>query len=257
MSTFASGVLCILMLLCTATTTCSATSSTPNEQKAIVATSEVKEIFTDSIVASLGITIPIRVVYRSSDTLGIVYTILAESIDSVAEGQDTIHRTIQAVSCRFDAHTVRRLWSIRDHTRTYAVYDAHKHLHYERENSIWFWTKYCELIDVDGDGFLDPIIIYGANTCTFNGIDDARVNISLIHNGKRYTVYHQNSTMDSERHSRVDQQFYRLSPALRRAIISVMKRMEHDRTCIFPDGWERAFRRRALRIRQYHPWSTD
>ncbi|MBS1561568.1 MAG: hypothetical protein JSS89_08175 [Bacteroidetes bacterium] len=219
---------------------------------------EVDKLFTDSLTKAIGINHPIRRVYRSTDRTGVLYTVLAESIDSITidDGQDTIHRNIQAVMCRFDSTKTRIVWSMKDHTRVRAEYDAKGRIYYEEETSIYFWTRYCSLDDVDNDGKVDLIIVYGGNRT--NGIGDARVVITLYHRGKRYSIRHQNGSMDSERHSQVDKRIYSLAPSLRNAITSVMKRMEVDRTCIFPVGWESAFRRGTLLIHQPHqPWNTD
>ena len=124
---------------------------------------EVDELFTDSLTKAIGINYPIRRVYRSTDRTGLLYTVLAESIDSIDDRRDTIHRNIQAVMCRFDSTRTRIVWSMKDHVRMRAEYDARGRIYYEEETSIYFWTKYCNLDDIDKDGKVDLIIVYGGN----------------------------------------------------------------------------------------------
>lgn len=45
----------------------------------------------------------------------------------------------------------------------------------EMEASIWFWTNYSGFADLDKDGLIDPILIYG--TSGMNNTDDGRVKI--------------------------------------------------------------------------------
>jgi len=222
----------------------------------IMSRDEVQELFTDSLAKTIGINYPIRRVYRSTDRTGVSYLVLAESIDSIVDERDTIHRNIQAVMCRVDSARTRIVWSMRDHVRKRANYDAKKRFYYWKESSIWFWTKHCMLNDLDGDGMIDPVIIYGSSW--MNGVDDARVVITIFHRGKRYTIRHQNGTLDGERHMRVEQRFYTLPRSLRDSIVALMHRMEVVGICIYPDGWERALQRKKLVINQpSYQWSTE
>jgi hypothetical protein len=222
----------------------------------IMSRDEVQELFTESLAKTIGINYPVRRVYRSTDRTGVSHLVLAESIDSVDDRQDTIHRTIQAVMCRFDSARTRIVWSMRDHVRKRANYDTNARVYYEEETSIYFWTRYCKLDDVDYDGKVDPIIVHGRTGTS--GIDDARVVITIFHRGRRYSIRHQNGDLDYERYTRVDKGFYTLPRSHRDAVMAVMRRMEVDHTCIFPVDWEPAMQRRKSAINQRsYRWLTD
>ena len=54
-----------------------------------------------------------------------------------------------------------------------------------KETNIWFWTKYCSTKDLDGDGYIDPVIVYG----TRNENDEIRrVKIITVYKNKKYVI---------------------------------------------------------------------
>src|SRR6187402_1807255 len=114
----------------------------------ILSKAETAKIFTDT-------KIPVRLAYTYNDNTGKYYLALEESIDSIADKNDTLHYTIKGI---FLQDGIKKL-ELNDHI----ISD---------ESSIWFWTKFCELKDIDGDGITEPIIVYGS--AGMNGTDDGR-----------------------------------------------------------------------------------
>jgi len=134
---------------------------------------------------------------------------LAESIDSITQKKDTLHFNIQAV-CYNDKS--EKLWEMNDH-----ILDS------EYETSIWFWTKFCDVKDLDGDGLVDPVIVYGSNG--MNGRSDGRMKILIYYKGKKYAIRHQDSEMDEGRYTEIDASFYTLPQPIQKHIRSLMKRI--------------------------------
>src|SRR5688572_29031708 len=89
-------------------------------------------------------------------------------------------------------------------------------LHNDNENSIWFWTKYIEFRDYDGDALADPIIAYG--TSGINHTDDGRIIFIIYSKGRKIAIRHQNSDLDFGRETQVDRSFYDMPQSLQKTI---------------------------------------
>ena len=62
------------------------------------------------------------------------------------------------------------------------------------EYSIAHWTKFFELDDYDGNGSIDPILVYG--TYGMNGASDGRIKIIILQNNQKIAIRHQNGVLD-------------------------------------------------------------
>src|SRR4051812_1305073 len=164
----------------------------------ILSAKETAAIFTDSIKAKNGIKSPIRRTYSYSDKTGKYYLALAESIDFI-DKDDTLHHTIKGICLLETPEGLVKKWELNDHKRA----DDGE---YEGERSIWFWTKFCEVKDLDGDGIVEPLIVYGS--AGLNGIDDGRIKILLYYKGQKTAIRHQNSVLDDGRITDIDAAFY-------------------------------------------------
>ena len=90
--------------------------------------------------------------------------------------------------------------------------------------------------DFDKDGLIDPIIIYG--TSGNNGTEDGRIKILIYYKGKKHAIRHQNGSLDFERNTQVDADFYNLPISIQKHVRKVMKKMTDNNHAIFPYGWE-------------------
>jgi len=112
------------------------------------------------------------------------------------------------------------------------------------ENSIWFWTKYLRLDDLDGNGIIDPLIVYG--TSGQYGTEDGRLKILLYLNGEKHGIRHQNSGMDFGRNTRVDESYYNLAPGIQLFARDLMRLIYDSGKVIFPAGWEESMKTKKL-----------
>ena len=180
--------------------------------------------------------IPVRLAYTYTDNTGKYYLALQESIDSIAEKNDTLHYTIKGVCLQAtDTGTVKK-WELNDH----------KNREIDDETSIWFWTKFCELKDIDGDGMVEPIIVYG--TSGMNGTGDGRIKILIYYKGIKTAIRHQNSEMDDGRFTNIDASFYTLPVALQQHIKGLMKTLDDKNLAIFPIDFEAQMKKKPLQI---------
>ncbi|HYF29503.1 MAG TPA: hypothetical protein VD993_00140 [Chitinophagaceae bacterium] len=189
---------------------------------------QVKALFPDTVCKRLGIVFPIFRVYAYADNAGKYYCILSESQNEVTADKDTFSHSIKAVNVRINNGSFIKLWEISDHI----VRNDND------ETSIWFWTKYIDFDDYDGDSLVEPVIIYG--TWGINGYGNGRIKFIIYYKGRKVAIRHQNGDLDFERETLVDKAFYQLPSSLQAAIKQKMMLMEEDDHAIFPGGWQNA-----------------
>lgn len=184
---------------------------------------ELNERFTYEVLNEWGITYPIYRVYVFKDEKGVHELVLTEHplVDGASEND-----SLKAYCFNVDSDGSRYLeWKLTDFT-------------VDDEQSIWFWTKYLILEDVDRDGVIDPIVIYGSSG--MNGTGDGRIKLLMYTDGTKVGLRHQNGILDDERNTRIDAAFFELEPAFHDTIRAVINRMQEDENAIFPAGWEEA-----------------
>ena len=196
----------------------------------ILTTKQATELFPDSIRKSLNVRFPIFKVYRYADKTGEYYCILTESRNEITADKDTLNHQIKATNVKADKGSFSKLWEINDNT----IKNGND------ENSIWFWSKYIDFKDYDGDGLADPIIIYG--TSGANGYDNGRIKFIILYKGQKVAIRHQNGVLDFERETKVDKAFYDLPQTLQAAIKQKMELMMKSNQAIFPAGWQTAMK---------------
>jgi hypothetical protein len=209
-------------------TTAFAQKTTVNSE--ILTPRHVTELFPDSIRKSLNINFPIFRVYKYADKTGQYYCVLTESRNEITADKDTINQKIKAINVKDDNGSFSKVWEINDNI----VKNDND------ENSIWFWTKYIDFKDYNGDGLVDPIIVYG--TSGANGYGDGRIKFIIYFKGQKIAVRHQNGVLDFERETQVDKFFYDLPQPLQTAIKQKMELMTKNDHAIFPAGWQTAIK---------------
>jgi hypothetical protein len=212
--------------------TCSviAFSQKPKVSSEILTTDQVAKLFPDSICKALDVGFSIFRVYRFTDKAGEHYCILAESRDEITADMDTLNHRLKATCVRMNKGSFSKIWEINDKVIA----------NDNNEKSIWFWSKYCDFNDYDGDGLADPIIVYG--TSGTNGYDDGRIKFITLYKKQKVAIRHQNGVLDYERETKVDKAFYILPLAIQEAIRQKMKLMLDNNQAIFPAGWQTAMK---------------
>ncbi len=194
----------------------------------ILSKEETNEFFTDSFKKKNLINFPIFRAYTYTDKSGTYHVALTESADSIKASKDTVNNTIKAFNFKVDKGVVLKKWEIND-------FKIPSLKGVEKEGSIWFWTKYSEFKDVDGDGLIEPIVVYG--TFGINGYDDGRAKILIYYKGQKIAIRHQNSVIDAARKTQVDQTFYNLPLTIQTHIKGLMDKMVKNGHTIFPTAY--------------------
>lgn len=92
----------------------------------------------------------------------------------------------------------------------------------ETEKSIGFWTRYLSLTDIDNDGYIDPIIVYGTKSLYGEDFEEGRVKILIYYLGKKIAIRHQNSTIDDGRHTQIDKTFFNLPTKIKKRVYDII-----------------------------------
>jgi hypothetical protein len=177
--------------------------------------------------------------YTYTDKSGSYYVALTESADTINTEKDTVNYTIKAFNFKVDKSIALKKWEINDF-RTPNVKGV------EKEGSIWFWTKYCEFNDLDEDGLVDPIIVYG--TFGVSGYEDGRAKILIYYKGQKVALRHQNSVVDLGRKTQIDATFYALPAKIQDHIKLLMGKMVTNKHAIFPNAYLEKMEKKAVLI---------
>lgn len=204
------------------------TAQTDSLNSKILTKVETDAFFSTAFKKKNTINFPIFRAYSYTDKTGKYYVALSESADSVINGKDTVNYTIKAFNFKVDKAVTLKKWEINDF-RTPVVKGE------EKETSIWFWTKYCEFNDIDQDGIIEPIIVYG--TFGKEGYTDGRAKILVYYKGQKVAIRHQNSVLDASRKTQVDVNFYALPQKIQLHIRDLMERMVKNNHAIFPSNY--------------------
>lgn len=202
-----------------------AQTNTPSDR--LLSSSEVGQLFPETVKKQFNITFPIFKVFSYTDNTGVNYLLLTESLDAQAGAQDSIHHKIRAVCLKASDNQFTKNWEINDLIATE-----------NEESSIWFRSKLCSVKDLDGDGLADPIVAYGSTG--LNGTNDGRSKFIIVYKGQKIAVRHQGSEMDGGRNTSIDKAFYSLPKKIQLQVRAGMKRLEQNQETIFSDNWEKA-----------------
>lgn len=195
---------------------------------------EIASIFTKRIKMRFDIGHPIYQVYSYTDESGKYYLALSLSeyvLDSEGK-KDTLNDQIQALYLS-NRDNLKKKSSINDE------------IDKDWETSISFWNKYTELSDIDKDGIVDLILVYG--TTGQDIYADGRVKIMIYHNKKRITIRHQNSNYGG-RLTKINKRFYGLPPQIQKLVKEKMKLMTANKHATFSKDWEDKMAKEATNI---------
>ena len=220
---------------------CKANAQADSTTNRILSKTETDEFFNDTFKKKYLINFSIFRAYTYTDKSGTFYVALTESADAVNKEKDTVNFTIKALNFKVDKDKTVTLkkWEINDF-RLPSVKGI------EQETSIWFWTKYCEFKDIDGDGLVDPVIVYG--TFGGNGYDDGRAKIIMFYKGQKVAIRHQNGILDSERKTQVDLLFYATPEKIQQHVKGIMAKMEEKKHAIFPSAYAEKMSKKTTQI---------
>lgn len=226
-------------LICIVVFALQAKAQSDSTSSQILSKAETADFFTPAFKKKNLINFPIFRAFTYKDKSGTYYVALSESSDTVNKAKDTVNYTIKAFNFKVDKGIALKKWEINDFKLPNVKGE-------EKESSIWFWTKYCEFKDIDGDGLIDPIVVYG--TFGANGYDDGRLKILTYYKGQKVAIRHQNSVLDGGRKTQVDLTFYALPAQVQAHVKELMEKMVKNNHAIFPTNYAAKMGKKATQI---------
>lgn len=194
----------------------------------ILSQAERDAFFTKAFIKKNLINFPIFRAYTYTDKSGTYFVALTESQDTTNLAKDTINYTIKAFNFKADKAATLKKWEIND-------FKLPNLKNQEQESSIWFWTKYCSFTDIDGDGLVDPVVVYGS--FGIEGYSDGRAKILVFYKGQKVAIRHQNSISDAGRKTQVDITFYTLPAKIQDHIKTIMATMVARKHAVFSNNY--------------------
>ena len=177
---------------------------------------QVQTLFPQETLKEIGVTFPIRKVYAFQDKLGKQYLIISENNSNPDKAT-----SIKAFNVLLKEGTPPQvLWTITD-----AIDDT--------EKAIWFYTRYISLTDLNNDGYIDPIVLYGTESQYGEPYEENRLKFIIYYLGKKTAIRHQNSSLDDGRHTQIDRSYYKLPLALKKKIRSIVATLEEREHALF------------------------
>lgn len=165
---------------------------------------------------------PIYRAFEFSDKGGVYELVLGENQKTISK-KDTLNTKIQAVCVVNDHGGFLEKWRINDLLENTIP----------KETNIWFWTKYCSTKDIDGDSYIEPIIVYGTRT-----EDDyiRRVKIITIYKNKKYVIRAVECDLDDCRSFEKDQNWNMLPQKIKTYINQLTEKMRKEQDLLLKNG---------------------
>lgn len=165
---------------------------------------------------------PIYKAFECSDKSGVYELLFCENQKTVSK-KDTLNTKIQAICVLNDHGGFLEKWRINDLLEDYSP----------KETTIWFWTKYCSAKDLDGDGHIDPVIVYGTKT-EYNEI--RRVKIITVYNNKKYAIRAVECDLDYCRSFKKDAAWSSLPQKIKTYVDQLVVKLRKEQNLLLKDG---------------------
>jgi len=165
---------------------------------------------------------PIYKAFEYQDKGGVYELLFCENQKTISK-KDTLNTKIQAISTMNDHGGFLEKWRINDLLENTEP----------KETNIWFWTKYCSTKDLDGDGYIDPIIVYG----TRNENDEIkRVKIITVYKNKKYAIRAVECDLDYCRSFKKDQNWNTLPQKIKNYVDQLVVKLRKEQGLLLKDG---------------------
>lgn len=165
---------------------------------------------------------PIYKAFECSDKAGVYALLLCENQKSISK-KDTLNTKIQAIYTMSDHGGFLEKWRINDLLENTEP----------KETNIWFWTKYCSTKDLDGDGYIDPVIVYGTRN---ENNEIRRVKIITVYKNKKYAIRAIECDLDYCRSFKKDKDWNLLPQKIKTYVDSLVAKLRKEQDLILHDG---------------------
>ncbi|MBF4491845.1 MULTISPECIES: M949_RS01915 family surface polysaccharide biosynthesis protein [unclassified Flavobacterium] len=165
---------------------------------------------------------PIYKAFEYQDKGGVYELLFCENQKNISK-KDTLNTKIQAICTMNDHGGFLEKWRISDLLE----------ITEPKETNIWFWTKYCSTKDLDGDGYIDPIIVYG----TKNENDEIRrVKIITVYKNQKYVIRAVECTLDDCRNFKKDKNWDSLPQKIKTYVDQLVVKLRKEQDLLLKNG---------------------
>ncbi|RZJ51976.1 MAG: hypothetical protein EOO44_13225 [Flavobacterium sp.] len=165
---------------------------------------------------------PIYKAFEYSDKGGTYELLFCENQKNVSK-KDTLNTKIQAICTMTDHGGFRERWQINDLIEVTEP----------KETNIWFWTKYCSQKDLDGDGYIDPVVVYGTRN---ENQEIRRVKIITIYKDKKYAIRAVECDLDYCRSFKKDSNWNLLPQKIKTYVNQLVEKLRKEQNILLKDG---------------------
>lgn len=165
---------------------------------------------------------PIYKAIEYQDKGGVYDLVFTENQKNISK-KDTLNTKIQAICVMNDHGGFLEKWRINDLLEDYIP----------KETTIWFWTKYCTLKDLDGDGYIEPIIVYGSKT-KYGEV--RRVKIITVYKNKKYVIRAVECDLDDCRSFTKDAAWNTLPQKVKTYVDQLVTKLRKEQNLLLKDG---------------------
>ena len=212
---------------------CSLPAIAQVENAKVLTLAKQTEIFNDEVRNFNNLSYPIYRSFEYKDKTGTYYLTLTESVDGIKD-KDTVSKNIKAAIFKKESG-LKKITEIND------AIVANEH----EEYTIHFWTKYTSFESANEQ--IVPILVYGSKA--MNGYMDGRVKIIIWYKDQKIVIRHQNGTLDGERLTTIDKDFYTLPKNIQKAVKDKMKTIEQAKQAIFGNDWALKMKKQKREIK--------
>lgn len=180
----------------------------------------------------LKIRLPVYKCYFFKDNTGEYYLYLTERGDK-AYKTEKLSSSIEAhLFKKSQDGSLKLQWVIRDFSN-------------KDEAGVYFKTKLCEFVDIDGDGIVEPIVVYrylnksDEDSSDFDGDSfSGKIKIIMYYKGSKVAIRAKTSIYDGERATTASATFFTLPPKVRSYLVSKMENMYNNKDFGFDNSYK-------------------
>jgi hypothetical protein len=168
---------------------------------------------------------PIYRAYEYKDNGGVYNLFFCENRNTISD-LDTLNTSIKAICYLNDHGRYIEKWKVFD------TLDESSDVQGNRDLNIWFWSKYASNRDIDKDGLIEPIFIYG--TKTIDGY--SKINIFIFYKGKQYSIKAHECDLDICRTLKRNSWYSQLPEKIKLYVDNLFEKLRHEQGVILNNG---------------------
>jgi hypothetical protein len=180
----------------------------------------------------LKIRLPVYKCYFFKDNTGEYYLYLTEQGDKVYKAEKLSSSIEARLYKKTQDGSLNLQWTIRDFSS-------------KEEAGVYFKTKQCEIVDIDGDGIVEPIVVYrffnksDVDSSDFDGDSfSGKIKIIMYYKGSKVAIRAKTSIYDGEKETSASATFFTLPPKVRIYLVSKMESMYNNRDFGFDNSFK-------------------